>query len=83
MCLSGGGARGFAYLGAFKAFEEYKTIETLVSNINPAEEKDKTFDEKVRDFETSFLNYDDENVKSMKTNKKKGIKNEQFVFNLY
>ncbi len=23
LCLSGGGARGFAYLGAFKAFEEY------------------------------------------------------------
>lgn len=51
--------RGFIdesiYAELFKAFEEYKTIETLVSNINPAEEKDKTFDEKVRDFETSFL----------------------------
>lgn len=51
--------RGFIdesiYAEFFKAFEEYKTIETLVSNINPAEEKDKTFDEKVRDFETSFL----------------------------
>ncbi len=51
--------RGFIdesiYAELFKAFEEYKTIETLVSNINSAEEKDKTFDEKVRDFETSFL----------------------------
>lgn len=43
------------YAELFKVFEEYKTIETLVSNINPAEEKEKTFDEKVRDFETSFL----------------------------
>lgn len=51
--------RGFIdesiYAELFKAFEDYKTIETLVSNINPAEEKEKTFDEKVRDFETSFL----------------------------
>lgn len=51
--------RGFIdesiYAELFKAFEEYKTIETLASNINLAEEKDKTFDEKVRDFETSFL----------------------------
>lgn len=51
--------RGFIdesiYAELYKAFEEYKTIETLVSNIDPAEEKEKTFDEKVRDFETSFL----------------------------
>lgn len=51
--------RGFidesTYVELFNAFEEYKTIETLVSNINPAEEMEKSFDEKVRDFETSFL----------------------------
>lgn len=51
--------RGFidesVYAELFKTFEEYKTIEALRSNINPAEEKEKTFDEKVRDFETSFL----------------------------
>lgn len=44
-----------AYAELFKLFEEYKTIETLVNNINPAEAKEKTFDEKVKDFETSFL----------------------------
>lgn len=43
------------YAEIFKVFEDYKTIEALVNNINPAEEKEKTFDEKVRDFETSFL----------------------------
>lgn len=43
------------YAELFNAFEEYKTIEALRSNINPAEEKEKTFDEKVRDFETAFL----------------------------
>ena len=51
--------RGFVdesvYAELFNAFEEYKTIEALKGNINPAEEKEKTFDEKVRDFETSFL----------------------------
>lgn len=36
-------------------YDEYKKIEGLVSAINPAEEKERTFDEKVRDFQTTFL----------------------------
>ena len=43
------------YADMFRLFEEYKSIEDLVSKINPAEEKEKTFEEKVRDFETAFL----------------------------
>lgn len=43
------------YADMFRLFEEYKSIEDLVSKINPTEEKEKTFEEKVRDFETTFL----------------------------
>lgn len=43
------------YADMFRLFEEYKSIEVLVSKINSAEEKEKTFEEKIRDFETGFL----------------------------
>lgn len=43
------------YAVLFNQFEEYKSMETLVSKINPGEDKDKTFEEKVSDFETAFL----------------------------
>lgn len=43
------------YAELFRLFEEYKSFEMLVSKINPAEEKEKTFEEKIKDFETTFL----------------------------
>lgn len=44
-----------AYETLFSVYNEYKNVETRLSSINPIEKKEKTFDEKVKDFELVFL----------------------------